>query len=217
MSELVSDGEERERLIAFLSEIGIDVIVGSDTNGGFLDTCKIEKGHLIASPNTPISDILHEAGHLAILPEIYRTKVTGDSDEVIREIHKSIFLAHGEDHPFPRAIVNSSDQAATAWAWAAGRHLGIAPEKIIQDSDYDNSGHDMRIMLSTGMYAGIHSLAHAGFCQTKRNPYVNEGAVWPELNYWVTPAAPDQGIMMAFGGGGPAESGPLDPAEPQPF
>lgn len=62
------------------------------------------------------------------------------------------------------AAMQCSDPEVTAWAWAAGKHLGLLDREIIDDDEYDGEGHVMRLSLAMNAYAGINGLARAGWC-----------------------------------------------------
>lgn len=73
-----------------------------------------------------------------------------------------------------------SDPEATAWAWAAGVHLGLPPEAVIMDHEYDGEGEGIRLALQLKCYLGINGLTHAGICS---NPRVDGG--YPVLRSWL--------------------------------
>jgi hypothetical protein len=172
--------------IKFLQQIGILVVVepGAD---GFLPHCRIVEGCLLVDPRCPVSNLLHEAGHLAIIPSIYRAWV---SDDIVMGISRMFEDAMGRglhpDHPLIRAVMQTSDREATAWAWAVGNHLGIAEDKIILDSEYEAGGYVIRAELRQRAYPGINGLAHAGFCSTR----IPHGGlpVYPQLAFWLQDA-----------------------------
>ncbi len=90
-----------------------------------------------------------------------------------------------------RAALQCSDPEATAWAWAAGKHLGIPEDEIILDSEYGNDGAGIRLALSLRSYPGINGLAHAGFCAVRDG--VAPLPVFPALAHWTQPAeVPDE-------------------------
>ncbi len=67
------------------------------------------------------------------------------------------------DSPLSRAIIQCSDPEATAWAWAAGIHLGLPPKIIIQHDEYDGAGRDIRQGLSINCYPGFTDLPTLDF------------------------------------------------------
>jgi len=112
-----------------------------------------------------VSTLLHEAGHLAIVPADYRSWINDDVEEGIAKIFElsGVQDIH-PDHPFSRALIQCSDVEATAWAWAAGKAVGLREKDIIQDHEYGGAGGYVRILLRGKSYLGIHGLVHAGMC-----------------------------------------------------
>ncbi|WP_198363774.1 hypothetical protein [Burkholderia ubonensis] len=178
--------ETFHRVIQALNDIGLEVRIVEGATG-FLPNLRIVGGALHVAPNCSVSDILHEAGHLACIPQRYRACANDDLDEVTKEMLDDLErLNVHPDSPLYRAVIQCSDPEATAWAFAFGRHLGLAPEDIIEDHQYPDdsgvgTGAEVRAALSMGMYIGIHGLAHAGFCSTNRFGRLPQ---YPKLAYW---------------------------------
>ncbi|MEX3983925.1 hypothetical protein AB4Y45_33610 [Paraburkholderia sp. EG287A] len=156
-------------------------------SSGFLKGVRIVGGALHIAPDCAVSDVLHESGHLACIPGRYRRRANDDLDDIGREMLDDIDrLGIEPDSALYRAIIQCSDSEATAWAWAFGRHLGLAPEVIIEDQQYPDddgkgTGAEVRRALSVGRYIGVHGLAHAGFCSTNR---FGRLPVYPNLAFW---------------------------------
>lgn len=174
------------RVIQALNDIGLEVRLVERATG-FLPNVRIVAGVLHVAPDCRISDLLHEAAHLACLPRRYRARAYDDLDVVAKEMLDDLErLNESPDSALYRAVIQCSDPEATAWAYAFGVHLGLAPEDIIEDDQYpdDNgvgTGAEVRLALSMGMYIGIHGLAHAGFCSTNRFGRLPQ---YPKLAYW---------------------------------
>ena len=177
---------ELYRVADALNAIGIETCVVEGATG-FLDGVRIVNGALHVSPDARVSDVLHEAGHLAILPRRYRHLANDDLDDLVREMFETAEREGLEsESPLYRALLQCSDTEATAWAWAFGRHLGLAPETIIEDHQYpdedgNGSGAEVRLQVSMGMYLGVNGLAHAGFCSTNR---LGRRPQYPKLAFW---------------------------------
>lgn len=168
------------RVMAFLNEIGIHAEYREGATG-FIAHVLIEKGRLLVSPEASPSNLLHEAGHLSNLPGNIRHLVDHDVESISDHV---IELARGEDpdSPLMRACLQCSDPEATAWAWAAGRYLGIPDNLIIEDDDYDGEGAAIRSMLAARAYIGINGLRHGGMTTSVRGP-----GGYPVLTRWVQP------------------------------
>ena len=140
---------------------------------GFIDEVLLKNGEIYITPEAKISSILHEAGHLAIIPTQFRHFASGD----LRGLQQMFDALDNEppDSPLMRAAIQCGDTEATAWAYAVGVHLGIPEKLIIQDDEYSGTGNEIRAMVSIGHYLGVHGLQHAGMCN-KRD--------WPRLIRW---------------------------------
>jgi|SRR6516225_5614690 hypothetical protein len=174
------------RVIDFLLSIGLKVEMQEGARG-FVDGIRIEHGMLIVDPECRLSSLLHEAGHLACVPSRFREYMNDNLALGMRKMMSEIEkMALEPDHPLERAAVQCSDPEATAWAWAAGVAIGLKPEQIIQDDEYDWSGAEIRAMLQVNQYMGINGLAHAGMC--KRGAWVAPEIRYPKMTTWLQAA-----------------------------
>lgn len=175
------------RTLAFLRDIGLPVVVKSTLSSpGFLDCVRIEQGGLCVQPDARVSDVLHEAGHLAVTPARFRALVQDDVDEGHRRMFEAMEAEKIEvDSPLWRAALQSGEAEATAWTWAAGLHLGLAPERIIENDDYDGEGAFIRQALAMESYLGINGLCHAGFCGRGELGRRRRLPLYPQLCFWL--------------------------------
>lgn len=169
--------------LAALNEIGIPahVEVGAQ---GFIKGVRIEQGELYVDPDTPVSGLLHEAGHLSCVPKRFRHYVGKDLGPALARMFDEI-MGEEPESPLYRAMLQCSDPEATAWAYAFGTHLGFSPEEIILDSEYANEGGHIRTCLVARAYIGINGLAAAGFCAA--SPTVakfRNQPLYPKLSFW---------------------------------
>lgn len=175
-----------EKAMAFLASIGLAVSVVEGAQG-FLKHVAIVEGGLQVDPRAAVSDLLHEAGHVAIMPAPYRHYLNGDIQEGERAMFEDLERQNLQpDSPLWRAAIQACESSATAWAYAAGTALGLSPEQIIQDHEYSGDGEWIRLALSLNSYLGVNGLAHAGFCVVRANPYSkDERPVYPAMAYWL--------------------------------
>lgn len=160
---------------------------------GFIRGVEIRKGCIHFDGRGKISDVLHEAGHIAIMPSRYRKSMSGDISSSIRRAWDDAKLQGPLTvERLTRALLQCSDPEATAWAWAAGVHIGLQPEQIIPDSDdpivYGGDAAGVRfahtLSGTTIQPLGAHGLAAAGFCQVGMlNPH-NPLPRYPKLAFW---------------------------------
>ncbi|MBO3462856.1 hypothetical protein G7B40_031505 [Aetokthonos hydrillicola Thurmond2011] len=174
----------KQNVYDFLISIGIEIEIQESTKG-FFDHIHIEDGRLIVDKNASINDILHEAGHLAVLPGRFRKYASGNISGAIKRMLEEIDFSN-PDAPEARAAIQCGDVEATAWAWAAGMHLELPPEIVIEDADYDHEGEEMRLTLNSNSFFGINGLAAAGFCVTNKAFSALTGKpVYPNLAMWL--------------------------------
>lgn len=172
------------RCCEFLQQIGL-TIREVDTANGFIPNVLIAGGELHITKATRPSNLLHEAGHVAVFPARYRTLINDDIDEAARRMFEDIerrsrvedpSLFHPDSQTM-RTAIQAGEAEATAWAYAAGRAIGLPEHLIIEDADYDGAGAEVRLGLSLNAYLGINGLVHAGMCQSVR--------AFPTLTRWL--------------------------------
>ena len=167
---------------------------------------EIENGKLLVDQRICVAgDLLHEAGHLAVIPTLFRSRANTDLDALAKKMgqYLSADNSYGGD-PVCRAILQSGECEATAWAWAAGTHLGFPPNVIIHANAYqDLHGNEgasaIRQALSCNSYFGINGLQAAGWCAVRAGPYAEylNLPVFPRLAFW-TQKRPDSRVAMAY-------------------
>lgn len=167
--------------LSFLREIGIECNIHPGARG-FIDLLLIQDGALLVDPRCPVSNLLHDAGHLAIFPAQYRALTQSNVDVVVQLLLSDAVNEGEPDSPFYRAAIQSSDPEATAWAWAAGLAAGLPPRRIILNSEYGGDGASIRSCLQLGRYMGIHGLMHSGMCLNPRAP-----GGFPQMLRWTQP------------------------------
>jgi hypothetical protein len=174
---------------AFLNEIGIKT-VEVDQVEGFLPHCRINQGGLEYTSSCDVSDLLHEAGHLATVPAQFRHYLDGNvSNGQRRMLEETAEMELDPDEWLNRAVMQSSDPEATAWGWAVGEHLGIPKHLRILDHHFDNEGAFQRLSLDMGSHFGISGLSHGGFCVTRPAlEKVMGRPAYPKLLHWLQPA-----------------------------
>jgi hypothetical protein len=175
---------QRQQVFDFLDSIGLAVRQEEGT-GGFLRGVKVEQGGLVVSSKASIDAILHEAGHLAIVPQPFRHLLDDDIDVGVHAMLSAIEAADLEhDDPLRWAAMHTSDVEASAWSWAVGRHLGLPEELVILNSSYGKDGAGIRTMLRMGQYAGIHGLQHAGMCHHGFGAKLKGLSLYPLMQRW---------------------------------
>lgn len=179
------------RVIEFVRDIGLEVEACPQASG-FLPHVRIVRGglHVVPAQVFP-GDILHEAGHLAVIPSRFRPLAQDDLEGVFEAMGR-----HLQDNPdglgcWPedtlcRAILQSGEAEATAWQYAAARHIGLPDALLFPPGSFDGGAEDVLGALTQGRHLGINGLRAAHWTRTSlRAP----GAlpVYPELAFWLHP------------------------------
>jgi hypothetical protein len=182
---LVTPSADLLCVTAFLTDIGLPWRWQPGA-AGFIPCVDIVDGTLLLDPGARASGVLHEAGHLATLPGDFRPLAQRNIGGVMTTMFKMIDFGNPESL-LARAALQCSDPEATAWAWAAGEHLGMAPDAIIMADEYSNEGDDIRTSLQCRSYVGINGLSHAGFCSLRPGPLAKLKGLppYPELQFWL--------------------------------
>lgn len=130
-----------DRIANFLQEIGIVVHWGPLAETTFLPGLTIDRGRLMVD-RTKLKypgDLLHEAGHLAILPAVDRCLVSGSA---------------GSE--------GGHEMTAIAWSYAALRHLNLEPEVVFHEGGYRGGSSNLIDNFSQGRYIGVPVLQWLG-------------------------------------------------------
>ncbi|NVJ69518.1 MAG: hypothetical protein HWE08_04145 [Alphaproteobacteria bacterium] len=129
------------KITSFLHEIGIETIEKELPEDTFLPGIRLEYGALAYDPTRlkyP-GDLLHEAGHIAVMTPSLRAECFADA---------------GADQ--------GEEIAAQAWSYAAAVACGIEPELVFHDSGYQGGGTHMAGIYRDGYSPGAPLLAWFG-------------------------------------------------------
>ena len=173
--------QARERVIEFVRSIGLNLSEVPEASG-FIKHVRIERGGLLVSPLAPSSAILHEAGHLAVIPGDFRGNISGDVDDCLEALLEGVSIE--PESPLYWGLVQASDQEATAWAWLAGRHLGLEETEIIADREYAAGGKQVRQSLKVQAHPGYNGLRHSGMLPKRTSVMGREEL---KLSRWLQP------------------------------
>lgn len=100
------------RVLDHLAAIGIEVhIVPGAT--GFIPGCRIEAGALLVDPECAPSAVLHDAGHVALVPSRFRSYMSDNLGAGMKRMFDDLHeMDLPPDHPLQRAAIQCSDPAA---------------------------------------------------------------------------------------------------------
>ena len=112
--------ELTNNISGFINKIGIKCRQGQVNDNTFLPGVEICHGTIIYDMEqlTYPGDLLHEAGHLAVLKPEHR------------------LLANGSENLSGDIDAGAAEMAAIAWSWAAKEHLGISAEILFHSGGY---------------------------------------------------------------------------------
>jgi hypothetical protein len=183
------------KILNFFDEIKIKYEFAQDIKESFVPHIKIKKGVIhFDYAKVLVLDLLHEGGHLALIPEKYRhffdNNLYKGFQDYAKEIKKLPF-----DHPAINLLTCCDDNQVTAWAWAVGVKLELKAEDVIPDFSYENKGQELResLELKNPMgYIGVAKLQYGGYTNkynaAKQKIYPNE-VFYPNMIFWTADQA----------------------------
>lgn len=148
------------RCLAFLDRIGIVTARLEGAEAQLLDGLAIIGGRLLIDPAVPVwpSDLLHEAGHIA---------VTAPEDRAAL----GPIIADGGD-----------EMAAIAWSYAAARECGMPLDQLFHDGGYRGDSAMLREAFASGATIGAPMLGYFGLCDPDRQPGDHP---YPAMKRWL--------------------------------
>jgi hypothetical protein len=130
-----------DEICAFLDEIGLATSFSDVEHETFLPGIAIVGGEMWIDIDKLIwpGDLLHEAGHLALVPARLRGMTSGE------------VLIEGET---PQTV----EAAAMAWSYAAAIRLDIDPQIIFHPGGYQGNAEGLLLSFSLGVLPGLNLL-----------------------------------------------------------
>ncbi|WP_395685325.1 hypothetical protein [Caenimonas koreensis] len=167
----IATHELQDRIVEFLRGIGISIreeAIAADT---FLPGIAVENGELILdrARNTWPGDLLHEAGHLAVLPDALRRTVGGN--------------LHGTE-----LVLHAGEPEVTAWAYAALVEIGLPSEVLFHEGGYGGKSAGLCFTYSLGVYPGAAGLSAAGMAAIPAQANAASAKVYPAMLRWLRAA-----------------------------
>ena len=145
-------------IVGFFKRIGLEVDQCELLEETFLPGIAVKKGRLRVDPaklKYP-GDLLHEAGHLAVIPPEERQQAGDD------------FAGNG-----------GNEMAAIAWSYAACMHLDLPLEMLFHETGYKGDARWLSETYSAGSYIGLPMLVWRGMAnETGVDAY-------PEMRHWL--------------------------------
>jgi hypothetical protein len=157
-----------DKALAFIQSIGITVHFRELDKPCFLPGLSIENGAIVTDMDKlkyP-GDILHEAGHIAVIPASDRSTLNADA---IKE----------------RPMREAEEMMAIAWSYAACRHLGIDARFVFHDEGYKNGGSHIADNFDEGRYFGVPMLQWTGMALERKKDEEPDLPVYPAMMKWM--------------------------------
>ena len=128
-----------KKALDFIAALGIETehkILISESC--FLPGLMIQQGKIVIDENGPQypGDILHEAGHIAVVPSAERNELSGST------------IAKRKDAP-------AEEMMAIAWSYAACIYLQIEPEFVFHNHGYRDGGTSIVENFKEGRFIGV--------------------------------------------------------------
>lgn len=157
-----------ETITKFIESIGLRCNAGEVKHDSFLPGIDIVKGCIVYDKKKIISpgDLLHEAGHLAVLLPEHRQDVT--SPDVNGDLE-----------------AGGAEMAAIAWSWAAAKYLEIEPEVVFHDAGYHGDSLNIIENFSAGRYFGVSLLQWFGLTKERCDNVGDDTVVFPCMKCWL--------------------------------
>jgi len=162
------DQQSLDQCISFLRRIGINTRFATIPEDSFLPGLSIEGGCIIINREKLLypGDILHEAGHIAVVPAAERAFLNAAS------------IAQRKDR-------EAEEMMAIAWSYAACIHLGLDPYFVFHEEGYRGGGNYIADNFNNKNYFGLPMLQWKGMTADEKNALRLNVAPYPHMIKWV--------------------------------
>ncbi|HTS49341.1 MAG TPA: hypothetical protein VMH05_15420 [Bryobacteraceae bacterium] len=152
------------RIAEFLASIGIVVRAGELPAETFLPGIAIDRGVLVIDEDRLMypGDLLHEAGHLALMPAEERANAGSDT---------------GND--------GGVEMGATAWSFAAATEMKLPLEIVFHDGGYRGESKAIIENFTQGRYFGVPILVWLGLTVDPLKPDGSSIPPFPNMRRWL--------------------------------
>jgi hypothetical protein len=155
------------RIASFLCEIGLDVRAGAVGAETALPGIDVDHAALVVDEDKLLypGDLLHEAGHLAVVSPERRDGFRHDV---------------GNDP--------AEETMAIAWSWAAALHLKVDPAIVFHNAGYGGGGDRIVENFAAGRYFGVPMLAYVGMTCDPARARRDGLKPYPHMRRWLREA-----------------------------
>lgn len=158
-------------IVDFIRAVGLEVVAGELPAGTALPGITVCRGRLVvdASALCHPGDLLHEAGHLAVVEPARRGKVSGSA---------------GTD--------GAEEMMAIAWSYAATVRMGIEPSVVFHADGYRGGSQSLLEQFAQGRYLAVPMLQWLGLAYDDVHAAACDARPYPAMRRWLrTHEAPD--------------------------
>ena len=152
------------KVVGFLESIGLSVSLAPIPETTFLPGVTVKNGILIIDEAKLLypGDVVHEAGHLALLVPSQRSSADGHM---------------GDD--------GGIEMGAIAWSYAAAIHLKLPPAIIFHDSGYRGGSQALLDNFNAGRYIGVPILEWTGLALGEKTAMARGIQPYPSMLRWL--------------------------------
>lgn len=158
---MIPDPDLLPRIVAFIRKVGIPIETGAVANG-FLPGIAVRRGGLVYDPDRLAwpSDLLHEAGHIAVTHPDLRATLDAVTDDPAEEM------------------------ATLAWSYAAAVAVGIDAATLFHDG-YKGGGRALADTFAGCGTLGQPMLCWYGMTRDAASVAREGGAAYPHMLRWL--------------------------------
>ncbi len=163
----MEDTPELDKILRFLEQIGIEYEYRPIAIETFLPGICIEAGRLIIDPGQlqfP-GDLLHEAGHIAVVPPVDRSQMYGNVE--------------------PDKPAESLELGAILWSYAALLHLCLEPSFVFHEKGYKGQSTWLIEQFESGTYIGLPLLQWMGLAYDQQTAERIKVKPYPNMVKWM--------------------------------
>ena len=155
--------------VDFLKEIGIEVSFKSITEPTIVPGITLQQGCVVIDKDQLLypGDILHEAGHIAVMPPEIRPTLNGTLEDC--DLHRG------------------GELMAIAWSYAACIHLKIDPHIVFHEHGYKDGGRNLVENFSNQRFVGVSTLQWCGMTNDPTSTKDLSLPLFPEMKAWLRP------------------------------
>ncbi len=168
MVMLETEAANFKACVDFLQHIGMTVNFGTIEGDSFLPGLSIDSGCIIIDQDKLIypGDILHEAGHIAVVPSEERATLNAES------------IGN-------RPNREAEEMMAIAWSYAACMHLEIDPYFALHEGGYKGGGNFIADNFKEKKYFGLPMLQWVGMTYDEKRAAELQAEAYPHMIKWM--------------------------------